>query len=477
MKRTELNLARLVAGITFMASTSGFAVPVTSPPAAQATPAPAAADSFKFHGYLRSGIGASKAGADQQCFSAPGASAKFRLGNECETYFEASLVNLRQGIKGAKGPTFSTVLTLAGVTAARHDFVTTGPQLYTNNAGTGSFIDSELTLALREAYVEGANVFGSSAAKPWAGMRMYRRQDLHMIDYYLINNSGPGAGVQDIDVGVGKLHLAVTRNTPSSHDDAPAQVNPDVRLSDIRLGKNGQLEALLIYGQTGKKGHTTGLSGWEANSGTQASVVHRLELGTGYFNRVILQYGRGIFGGDALTRSSLIDNYGVDAVFRIATGDTERRTARDKSWTVRAAEEYNVAFDRSLSAAFVTLFQQTEFGGYKDITGAKAPLKSEFYLGTRPVWQFTPALATAFEYGYSDVRNGASSGDNLISGNLHKFTLAPQVTAGDMFGRPQLRLFATLARWSPSAKGLTGSPVYNGASSGFSTGAQIESWW
>ena len=476
MKRIDLKLACLIAGISTMPSTSGLAATVTAPPTVLGTPPPAA-DGFKFRGYLRSGIGASKAGADQQCYSAPGASAKFRLGNECETYFEASLVDLRQGVKGAKGPTFSTVLTLAGVTAARHDFATTSAQLYTNNGGTGSFIDSELTLALREAYVEGANVFGTSAAKPWVGMRMYRRQDIHMIDYYLINNSGPGAGVQDIDAGVGKLHLAVTRNTPSSHDDAAAQVNPDVRLSDIKLGKGGQLEGILIYGLTGKKGHTTGLNGWEASSGTQASVVHRLDLGAGYFNRVILQYGRGIFGGDGLTRSSLIDNYGVDAAFRIVAGDTSRRTARDKSWTVRAAEEYNVAIDRSLSAAFITLFQQTDFGGYNKLAGEKAPLKSEFYLGTRPVVQFTPALATAFEYGYTDVRNGPSSGDNLVSGNLHKFTIAPQVTAGDMFGRPQLRLFATLARWSRGAKGLTGSPVYSGATSGFSSGVQFESWW
>jgi len=41
-----------------------------------------------FHGYLRSGVGATAGGGDQACFQAAGAPAKYRLGNECETYAE-----------------------------------------------------------------------------------------------------------------------------------------------------------------------------------------------------------------------------------------------------------------------------------------------------------------------------------------------------------------------------------------------------
>jgi len=35
-----------------------------------------------FHGYFRSGIGATVGGGDQACFSAPGVP-KYRLGNDC----------------------------------------------------------------------------------------------------------------------------------------------------------------------------------------------------------------------------------------------------------------------------------------------------------------------------------------------------------------------------------------------------------
>src|SRR3546814_15278847 len=44
-----------------------------------------------FHGYLRSGVGATAGGGDQACFQAARAPAKYRLGNECETYADIGL--------------------------------------------------------------------------------------------------------------------------------------------------------------------------------------------------------------------------------------------------------------------------------------------------------------------------------------------------------------------------------------------------
>jgi maltoporin len=49
--------------------------------------------SFEFHGYFRSGYGLNGEGGQQVAFQAPGAGAKFRLGNEAETYGEFIFVN------------------------------------------------------------------------------------------------------------------------------------------------------------------------------------------------------------------------------------------------------------------------------------------------------------------------------------------------------------------------------------------------
>src|SRR4030095_4506261 len=49
--------------------------------------------SFEFHGDLRSGYGLNSRGGQQVAFQAPGADAKYRLGNEAETYAELIFVN------------------------------------------------------------------------------------------------------------------------------------------------------------------------------------------------------------------------------------------------------------------------------------------------------------------------------------------------------------------------------------------------
>src|SRR5260370_15525460 len=49
--------------------------------------------SFEFHGYFRSGYGLNSKGGSQAAFQAPGADAKYRLGNEAETYGEFIFVN------------------------------------------------------------------------------------------------------------------------------------------------------------------------------------------------------------------------------------------------------------------------------------------------------------------------------------------------------------------------------------------------
>src|SRR6202795_5167335 len=51
------------------------------------------AQSLEFHGYFRSGYGLNSEGGQQVAFQAPGADAKYRLGNEAETYGEFIFVN------------------------------------------------------------------------------------------------------------------------------------------------------------------------------------------------------------------------------------------------------------------------------------------------------------------------------------------------------------------------------------------------
>ena len=53
------------------------------------------------------------------------------------------------------------------------------------------------------------NLFESQPdAKFWAGERYYRRQHIEIDDYYPLDMSGYGAGVEDLNLRIGKLAVA-----------------------------------------------------------------------------------------------------------------------------------------------------------------------------------------------------------------------------------------------------------------------------
>ena len=440
---------------------------VVSVLALSAASAAVAQSNFEYHGYLRSGTGVSRGATDQVCFTPAGVSngVKFRLGNECETYFEASFINNTVVGQGANAPKFATKLTFAGVTGQKYDWESTS--------------DDELVIAMREAYVQAENVLGGT--KPWVGKRFYRRQDIHILDYYIIANSGPGAGVEDINAGFGKLHVAMTRNTlgddddPATTADGPAQLNTDLRLSDV-AALGGKLETLFTYGASGERDHKTGDKVFEKLSGWQLGFVHGFDMSHGN-NRVTLQHGTGLFGGRGF-RSESLNAFGPGP--GIAKGNSDAADAIKDSSTTRLVEEYTAKFGKDISSSWVLLYQTTDFGGAKDIAGDDEPSKGELMIGTRPVYHLNETAAVALEYGYTSVSKAFLGADGYEDTNMHKLTLAPQVSAGDSFwARPTLRFFVTYAQWNKESNDYTiaADKVYSTDTTGFSTGAQLEAWW
>jgi maltoporin len=429
-------------------------------------------DSFEYHGYMRSGMGFSRGGTDQVCYKAPKVGYKHRLGNECETYIE----NVLQKTYGKKDEAHVTsVVNVALVSSAHRDWEPTDASFNT----TSNSNSQELTLSLREAYAIGNDLWGKGSMRPWAGKRFYKRHDIHMLDFYILDNAGPGAGMENIDVGFSKFHLAVLRNIPYGKDtDGPAQTNLDLRLSDISAGP-GKLETVLIHGSAGKRGYNTGTEKWEAMSGNHVAVIYNYDL-LGGFNKIALQYGNGLFGGNGSSRESTLNAWGGWGSQNVAKGDTVTRDARKKSSTLRLTEQL-VTSGPTLSSEWALVYQSTNFGDAKDANGDKVKDLKELTLGARPVYHLSKHSAVALEYGYTsvaDVIAPTGTSTEWDDATLHKITLAPQFTADTGYwARPQIRFFATYAMWNKEAKGSIGDSVYANDENGFSTGAQLEAWW
>ena len=425
-----------------------------------------------FHGYARSGIGWTGSGGEQQCFQATGAQSKYRLGNECETYAE---IKLGQEVwkEGDKSFYFDT--NVAYSVAQQNDWEGTDP-------------------AFREANVQGKNLIewlpGSTI---WAGKRFYQRHDVHMIDFYYWDISGPGAGIENVDLGFGKLSLAATRSQEAGgsyiftsndiYHDFKDTANDvfDVRLAQMEINPGGTLELGVDYGRANK---TDGYSFADGASkdGWMFTAEHTQSMLKGY-NKFVLQYAMDSMTtqGKGLSQGS----YGSSS-FTITNPDgTTTNYAND-------VINNNGSLWRILDHGAITLADKWDLmyvGMYQKLDMDDNQGSDWWTVGVRPMYKWTPIMSTLLEVGYDNVKSQETGDRN----SQYKITLAQQWQAGDsIWSRPAIRVFATYAKWDEewgyvkngndvtkyaAATNSGISTTSRGDSDEWSFGAQMEIWW
>jgi len=398
------------------------------------------AKAFEFHGYLRSGYGLNSRGGQQVAFQAPGADAKYRLGNEAETYAELIFVN--NLVNPEHDPDKAWIKTEVLVEANTSNSANWGS--FPNGIGNDQF-------RFREAFVQAGNVFESQpGAKFWAGQRYYRRYQAHINDFYISDMSGYGGGVEDLNVKVGKMavaFLAGARPDITTENGNYAKSNIDVRLYDVNV-PGGKLAAWFNFARA-KGGTTPSGTLIPSSNGYAFGVAHqRLEWKGGY-NWFSIQYGKGA----ASNFSTSIDD---PTPF---INDTKR---------FRIAEHLLIQTNDKFAIQPVFVYQRTQDGN------PRHGWNEWVSFGARPQYFFTDHLSIAFEAGLDRTR----SGNGQYDGWLRKFTIAPQIGAGRrFFSRPVLRLFVTYASWSDGLRGHVGGTPFRDQTSGLTFGVQTEAWW
>ena len=419
-----------------------------------------------FHGYARSGIGWTGSGGEQQCFQATGAQSKYRLGNECETYAE---LKLGQEVwkEGDKSFYFDT--NVAYSVAQQNDWEGTAP-------------------AFREANVQGKNLIdwlpGSTI---WAGKRFYQRHDVHMIDFYYWDISGPGAGIENVDLGFGKLSLAATRSQEAGGSYAFSSQNVydrtkdtandvfDVRLAQLAINPDGMLELGADYGRA----NTTDdyrLADGASKDGWMFTAEHTQSMLKGY-NKFVVQYAT-----DSMTTQGKGLSQGSFSEGSFTTGGvTYPNVVNNNGSLVRVLDHGAISLGDDWDLMYVGMYQNIDMDNN---------LGTEWYtVGIRPMYKWTPIMSTLLEVGYDNVKSQQTGDRN----NQYKITLAQQWQAGDsIWSRPAIRVFATYAKWEENwgyvkngdnvsryavSSNSNISNTNRGDSDEFSFGAQMEIWW
>ncbi|MHB0775909.1 maltoporin [Halomonas sp. WWR20] len=399
--------------------------------------ASAAADTsdIDFHGYARSGIGATSGGGDQACFQARGASAKYRLGNECDTYAE---LGFGSTLYEQDGKSFYFDSLVAYSTGQSDDWES---------------VDSDdADLALRQLNVQATGVVEALPnATLWAGKRFYQRHDIHMNDYYYWDLSGPGAGIENIDLGFGQLSLAWLRNTSEDNEFPDAQQNlandtVDIRLAGLQTNPGGTLELGYDYG-------AATLTDAQEDADADPEKGHMLTLEHvqgdwfGGFNKFVVQYATdGIIGSSG----------------RVSTASTTPEGSM-----VRVIDHGLVNLSPNVDMLYAAIYEDRDLDNGEGQTWMSA--------GVRPTYYWTDIMSTAVELGYDRVDPQESG---LETADLTKLTLAQQWSAGrGAMARPVIRTFVTYANWDGAVYNAASESIEDGEDDGLTYGVQFEAWW
>lgn len=417
---------------------------------------------FEFHGYLRSGYGLNSVGGQQAAFQAPGADAKYRLGNEAETYGEFIFVNnWLNPERNTDKAWIKTEIMVEANTSNSSSYAN-----FPNGVGNDQF-------RLREAFVQAGHLLDFQPnAKFWAGERYYRRQHIEIDDFYPLDMSGYGVGVEDWNLRIGKMavsFLGGARPDVTTQYGNYAKSNLDVRFYDLKgpfglfgfwfdyaVAKGGTVQNAGVENGAPLAGTLPAGTIFPTSNGYAFGIRHQdLEWHGGY-HAFSFQYGKGA----ASNFSTALDNPSA------SLGNSER---------LLLTEHLLVQANDRFAIMPIFVFQRQRDGlpghGFNDWAS----------FGVRPVLFFTKYLSLAFESGFdhtegfATLQNGNST---QFDGWLRKFTIAPEIGAGrKFFSRPVLRVFLTYANWSNGFRGLVGGIPFEDRTSGLTYGVQAETWW
>ena len=389
--------------------------------------APLSVNALEFAGYLRSGVGNSLNGGKQSCFKLPGAEAKYRLGNECEQYAE---LELRQDVYSFDD---GSVLSVDGMAS-----------LYNQYDRQLTFQGDNGSARLPQLYAQWSNLPSLNGGSLWAGRRYYKRNDIHISDFYYWNQSATGAGIEDVLIGGLKYSYALSRKDNLYQENYVTR--HDFNVAGFNTNPGGQLELGLSY--LDKPERTDAHSGWAI------TAQHVQSEFLGGKNKFAVQYGEG--SGTGL---------GYTGDFRLDNSSKRYRIVEFFDWQVTPR------FGGQVEAVYQKDFRPD--GGNQEWLS----------LGVRPAYAISEQFKLVTELGHDQVK--AADGTRKLS----KFTFAPTWSpkGPGFWTRPEVRLYYTYASWNAAAQraanefdsgsALSDSGAFGSARHGSNAGLQVEYWW
>lgn len=389
------------------------------------------------NGYIRVLGGTNSKTGGAACFKLAGAGSKFRIGNECEIYSELMLG--QELYKAENGTTFGAYVML---------------NLYDPTSGNVSRAEDKYDFGLPQVYLQAKDIAMLNGGSVWMGRRYYKREDVHMTDFFYWNPSGLGIGIEDYKFGDIKISYALLRNDVSSlrhHLNPPEEkaARHDIQVRGIGVNPGGELE----FGLSLIREHSDQN---DAHNGWSVTVQHHQKfIAADGWNKFAFQYGIG-------------PGVGLGGTGDIFAGSNVKRYRIVESTYSQLAPKWSGA---------ATALYQRDLSDANDATWIS--------LGGRLTYDVSEHIKINAELGGDRINP-----DNGKERHLTKFTIAPTLSqAPGFWARPELRLFYTYAHWNDAARDaaagsndsaaatIASTGVFGQQNNGSMIGLQLETWW
>lgn len=363
-----------------------------------------------FTGYFRSGVGAGENGSMQDAIGGSFQKRKVgRLGNEFDTYAE---VGLGKEIfkEGNESVYFQTMI-----------------NMYDGDTDSNN---NESNFGWENINLQFLNFLGMGETT-WVGVRQYNKSySIGLNDYDYWNNTNVGGGIEGMQLGQGKLSVAVLHR-----DIEDTYVSEDLSMGDSIDANQLELtyDSLPVWdGATLAMGYKflsadptneqidADLGNHDYSDGHAALLeLRQIVMGTGY-NRTTLQY--------------FADGSALQGVL-LGAADTLNGTVESgDGWTIRNYGTIPLASDWDLSHAII----YAEANDIKLWHGDEGDAKT-VSVSAQVAYHWSDKTRTYVEAGYFDDEKSENGTDYSRTGS--KFTLAQALSFGR--NQPELRVFAS----------------------------------
>lgn len=419
--------------------------------------------SLDFNGYYRYGYGWTPDGDPMPSFQAPGASAKYRLGNE-EVQGGEIVLDYRYYFDGPppadKEKSDARFLQLQGRWEEFRN-IREIDELFLE-------FGNDFT---KEAFVRLGN-FIASGTHIWFGRRFYDRQDIHMIDHFWLNvaqGSDYGGGVEGIKLWDKKTLDVAAFYAYDESAEVETGDNINSYMLDFRLRgySFGPDSSLTLVGQIGYRPEYETPAGVSL-LGLDTDDKYGFAFGGYHELKNVWGEGRNKTGFMFRQGATMVQNDFNSRAPTEALGYD-----LDKAWSIEANNDLLIELAPRWSMQWTAVARYEDFGAADPVTGGDSIMWLS--TGVRPMFYLTPQVNIAFESGLDWIDNERIAAE----GFLWKNTIALQFQdKPGYFERPVFRIFGTYANWSDDLEGkiATNSEFVNDTD-GFIFGVQLEHWW